>query len=207
METTSFIKVFLFALLAKLATAGGDDPCGDPSMPFKRADIIARLQKIEAIFSFINATATTNINVALINSGLTITEQISLALSNLQEASELFQQSGINVSLDNVTSLISSFINTTFATDADKNIAKIHLIMSESAVFIDEVYASALDLIAPEVGLNSLDLVGIVSNSGTSVDYPLTCIIDDILFLHSLKVSIIQGILDRGEAVLASITS
>lgn len=190
MKAGIVLQALLVVFVVKLVKAGGDDPCYNPSLPFNKSGVLIHLQNIENVFRFINSSLIDNVNLVLNEPSTITSEQITqlqdgiLAICGQFET--LFNQAGMNKTiLENATALINSYFNQTFETLNGVNIAAVNIINSYATSFVAQIYETALDAIAPSIGLTTSVLSDFI-NDPSSAGFPYNCIIFDIAYLKTL---------------------
>lgn len=203
------IIVLVVFVVLDVVCAGGDDPCGDPTIPFNKSDILLQLRNFETILRYFNSTTFERINDTLTEPSLSVADHLQNVIFDYVNVKPLYVAAGIETNeVDLAISSLVNFINSTtnsFPSDRLKNIEIVQTTVLRSKQIFASVLATTWDTIAPEIPIPVTDLQSFSNNTTTPVSFPLSCIYDDLKYLTDFVSVLNSGIEDFGNLVLAMI--
>lgn len=196
--------------------AGGDDSCSDPTIRFRRSDILVQLRSYEAILRYLNSTTFERINDTITEPSLSAEDFLQRVISDFVNGKPLYVTAGIKTDeVDSAINFLTSYINTiknrkyylsSFPSNKLKNINFVQTTVFRSKESFADVLKTVCNTIAPEIPIPIFDLLSYINNPTTApLSFPLSCIYDDLKYLIDLVSALNSGIEDFGNSVLAMI--
>lgn len=186
--TIELIQIFVATVvLFKFTAAGGDDPCAASNLPFNKSEILTRVRNIEIALDFLNETAFKYTENLYLNIEAPIQDNLATINAIIAEATTISLQAQINWPLNNLLASGTTFAwNSLSLSNIDRRIAAVNFIQANAATFLDSIMDSAVNSLAPLIGLTSAELIDILGGV-VNAQYPQSCVIDDIAFIKTKR--------------------